>query len=76
MEQFRALMFLIVDLRDDAMRPRHWEELRIEVKEDFNEKDDDFTLEKVRSLNLTSSSATDKIAELADNARKELKIEL
>ena len=73
-ENFRALMPLILDLRDEAMRERHWKDLRFEVKDDFDENSDDFILEKVRQLNLTSYA--DKIAELADNARKELKIEL
>jgi len=67
-------MPLILDLRDEAMRERHWKELRFEVKEDFDETSDEFTLEKVRNLNLLSHQ--DKIAEMADNARKELKIEL
>jgi len=43
---------LINDLRDESMRDRHWKELRIEVKEDFDEHSVDFTLEKVFQLNL------------------------
>ena len=43
---------LIMQLRDESMRDRHWKELRIEVKEDFDENSPDFTLEKVFSLNL------------------------
>jgi len=34
------------------MRERHWKELRFEVKDDFDEAGDDFTLEKALSLNL------------------------
>ena len=67
-------MPLIMDLRDEAMRERHWKELRFEVKEDFDEAAEDFTLERVFQLGLNSHS--DKISELADNARKELKIEV
>jgi dynein heavy chain len=67
-------MPLIMDLRDEAMRDRHWKELRFEVKHDFDETADDFTLEKIFELELHASG--DKIAELADNARKELKIEV
>lgn len=44
-------MPLILDLRSEAMRERHWKELRFDVKEDFDENADDFTLEKVRKLN-------------------------
>lgn len=67
-------MPLIIDLRDEAMRDRHWKELRFEVKEDFDELAEDFTLEKVFDYNLPSHA--EKISELADNARKELKIEV
>jgi len=34
---FRDTMPLITDLRDESIRPRHWNELRFEVKEEFNE---------------------------------------
>jgi len=67
-------MPLIMDLRDEAMRERHWKELRFEVKEDFDENADDFTLEKVFDLGLNNHA--EKVSELADNARKELKIEV
>jgi hypothetical protein len=30
-------MPLLVELRADAMRERHWKELRFEVKDDFDE---------------------------------------
>lgn len=73
-EKFRATMPLIQDLRDDAIRDRHWKELRFEVKDDFDETSDDFTLERVIHLNLLSHQ--EKIMELADNARKQLKIEV
>lgn len=56
------------------MRERHWQELRFEVKEDFDETSEEFTLEKVYSLNLLQHEG--KIADLAENARKQLKIEL
>jgi dynein heavy chain len=72
-ENFRALMPLILDLRDEAMRERHWKELKFDLKGDFDETSDDFTLEMIRSLNF--QSIADKVAEVADNARKELKIE-
>lgn len=73
-EDFRNTMPLIMDLRDEAMRERHWRDLRIEVKEDFDEKSDDFTLDKIFGLDITTKA--EFIAELADNARKQLKIEV
>jgi dynein heavy chain, axonemal len=66
-------MPLILELRDDAMRERHWKELRFEVKDDFDEQSEDFTLEKVFCLNLLMHQ--EKINEMADNAKKQLKIE-
>lgn len=73
-DQFRTAMPLITDLRDQAMRERHWKELKFEVKEEFDEGSPEFTLEKIFDLGLNNYG--EKIAELADNARKELKIEI
>ena len=73
-DQFRTAMPLIADLRDEAMRERHWKELKFEVKEEFDEGAPEFTLEKIFDLGLNNYG--EKIAELADNARKELKIEI
>jgi len=66
-------MPIIADLRDDAMRERHWKELKFEVKEEFDEDGPEFTLEKIFELGLNNHG--EKVTELADNARKELKIE-
>jgi len=73
-DQFRTAMPLISDLRDEAMRERHWKELKFEVKEEFDEDSNDFTLEKIFELGLNNHG--EKVSELADNARKELKIEV
>lgn len=73
-EVFRNAIPLITDLRDESMRERHWKELRFEVKEDFDENAEDFTLEKIFEIGLNNHG--EKISELADNARKQLKIEL
>jgi len=67
-------MPLILELQDPSMRERHWKELRFEVKDDFDENGDDFTLEKVFSLNLLNHQ--EKIYELGDNSKKQLKIEI
>jgi len=73
-DKFRSTMPLILDLRDDAMRDRHWKELRFEVKDDFDETSDDFTLEKVFRLNLLTHQ--EKIMDMAESAKKQLKIEV
>jgi dynein heavy chain len=72
-EKFIKTLPLITDLRDDAMRERHWKELRIEVKDDFDEHSDEFNLEKVFSLNLLTHE--EKISDMCGNARKQLRIE-
>jgi dynein heavy chain len=74
LDKFRKTIPLIMDLRDPAMRDRHWKELRYEVKVDFDETSDEFNLEKIFSLNLLNHE--EKINELAENARKQLKIEI
>lgn len=71
--QFRDTMPLITDLRDESIRPRHWNDIRFEVKEEFNEQSDDFTLEKIFELDLVKHCAF--IDELAHSAKKQLKIE-
>jgi hypothetical protein len=50
------------------MRERHWKELRIEVKEDFDETDSSFTLEKCFDLQLINH--IEKISDLTMNAKK------
>jgi dynein heavy chain len=73
-DNFKLTMPLILELSDPAMRERHWKELRFEVKDDFDETSDEFTLEKVFSLNLLNHQ--EKIYELGDNSKKQLKIEI
>jgi len=70
---FRDTFPLITELKDEAIRKRHWDTLRLEVKEEFIETADDFTLEKLFELQL--SKHADMIYGLCDNARKQLKIE-
>lgn len=54
-ELLRNLTPLINALKSEAMRDRHWKELRFEVRKDFDEKSDDFTLEKIFTLDLMDS---------------------
>lgn len=65
---------LIEDLRHQAMRDRHWNDLRIELKDEFREHDRDFNLHKIRELNLLEHQ--ERIGELCDNAKKQLDIEI
>ena len=71
--EFIGTMNLIPDLRDESMRDRHWNLLRLEVKEEFNEKSDDFNLEEIFKLNFLEFE--DIIADLASDAKKQMKVE-
>ena len=72
-KQFLATMPLIRDLRNPAIRPRHWQELKDELRKDFDPNDDSFTLEQVFTLGLHMYK--DKIGVISNNANKELAIE-
>lgn len=46
-DSFKKTMPLVMDLRNPAMRPRHWSALMDAVGEQFDPEGEDFTLEKV-----------------------------
>ena len=73
LQQFLDTMPLITDLKNPAMRSRHWSELQHEVGKVFNPNEASFTLEKVFSLGLHAHA--DMIGEMSANANKELNIE-
>jgi dynein heavy chain len=70
---FIETMGLLPDLLHESIRERHWNDIRFEVKEEFNQNSDEFNLEKVFELELNKHA--NMIGELADHARKQLKIE-
>ena len=47
-DSFKKTMPLIMDLRNSAIRPRHWQTLMDMVGEQFDPDGEDFTLDKVR----------------------------
>jgi dynein heavy chain, axonemal len=72
-DQFLKTLPLIQDLRNPAMRERHWTELKNEIKKDFDPSSSDFTLEKVFTLGVNLHA--DFIGDLSATANKELGIE-
>jgi dynein heavy chain len=67
-DSFKKLIEMLGEtLLQPSIRDRHWREIRVEVKEDFDEHSEDFTLEKVLSLNLLSHQ--NMIFEIGGNAR-------
>ena len=73
MESFKKTMPLITDLRNPAMRERHWAQLMDHIGTKFDPAGESFTLESV--INLHLDQHVDFIAELSGNASKELGIE-
>jgi len=69
----KKLMPLIGDLRNPAMRERHWAQLMEEVGQSFDPASDAFTLEMVLELGLKNHQ--ELIASLSNAAAKELAIE-
>lgn len=56
------------------MRERHWNDLRIELKDEFREHEPDFNLRKVMQLDLLAHS--DRITDVCEKAKKQLQIEV
>ena len=73
LNKFVETMPLVLSLQHESMRSRHWKDIRMEVKDDFDEDGEDFNLEKIFSLNLLQYQ--DRINDTCDNARKQLTIE-
>ena len=73
-DSFKKTMPLITDMRNPAMRPRHWARLMEAIGAAFDPTAPGFTLDSVIGLHLDQHA--DIIAELSANATKELAIEL
>ena len=72
-DSFKKTMPLITDLRNPAMRSRHWEQLMEEIGSKFDPTSSSFTLDTILTLRLDTK--VEFIAELSTNATKELAIE-
>ncbi|CAG9862849.1 unnamed protein product [Phyllotreta striolata] len=72
-DAFRRTLPLIADLKNPAMRPRHWSRVKEIVEVDFDETSDDFNLEVVYALQLHKFS--EEVNEISYAATMELQIE-
>ena len=70
---FRDALPLIVDLKHEAMRDRHWHKLMQQTGIEFDMNPDTFTLAKIFAMDL--SRFVDDIAEILNTAIKEAAIE-
>ena len=66
-------MPLIQDLKNPAMRERHWNQLRDQVQKPFDPSGEDFTLETIIALGLDQFSEV--VGDISAAASKELAIE-
>lgn len=72
-DAFKKTMPLVIDLRNPALRPRHWDQLMEQVGRRFDPFSDEFTLDSVVQLGLATHA--EFITEMSTNATKELAIE-
>lgn len=72
-DQFKRTMPLIQDLKNPAMRERHWNQIKTELQKSFDQTGDSFTLEKI--INLGFDQYAEQISEISGAASKELSIE-
>ena len=72
-DDFKKTMPLITDLRNPAIRQRHWDQLMQECGATFDPHGDDFTLGKVTEIGLHNHD--EFIGEMSTNATKELAME-
>nr|XP_039250408.1 dynein heavy chain 2, axonemal-like [Styela clava] len=72
-DQFKRTMPLITDLKNDAMRDRHWAQIKTELQRPFDHTSETFTLEKIIELGLDAFA--EQISEISGAASKELAIE-
>uniref|UniRef100_F6YZ23 Dynein axonemal heavy chain 2 n=1 Tax=Monodelphis domestica TaxID=13616 RepID=F6YZ23_MONDO len=73
-EQFKRTMPLISDLRNPALRERHWDQVKDEIQRVFDQESDSFTLEQIVELGMDQH--VEKIGEISASATKELAIEV
>ncbi|XP_053977121.1 dynein axonemal heavy chain 2 [Hylaeus volcanicus] len=73
-DNFRRTLPLITDLKNPAMRPRHWKRLKDTIDRDFDETSETFTLELIAEMQLQNFA--EAIGEISNAATMELAIEV
>ncbi|KAK0165141.1 hypothetical protein PV328_003689 [Microctonus aethiopoides] len=73
-DKFRRTLPLITDLKNPAMRDRHWDKVKTTTNLEFNEKSDEFTLESI--ANMQMQNYADEINDISTTASMELTIEV
>ncbi|KAI4504209.1 hypothetical protein M0802_000680 [Mischocyttarus mexicanus] len=73
-DKFRRTLPLITDLKNPAMRSRHWKKVKNTVKREFDEMSENFTLDVI--ANMQMQNFAEQIAEISNAATMELEIEM
>eukprot|EP00794_Sanderia_malayensis_P010712 gene10712-11859_t len=72
-DQFKRTMPLVQNLKNPAMRDRHWSQIKAELQKPFEQDEDTFTLEKIIELGFDQFS--EQISDISGAASNELSIE-
>ncbi|XP_017886409.1 dynein heavy chain 2, axonemal [Ceratina calcarata] len=72
-DRFRRTLPLITDLKNPAMRPRHWNKVKEVVDREFDETSADFTLDAIAEMQLQNYA--EQISDISNSATMELAIE-
>ncbi|CAH1408276.1 unnamed protein product [Nezara viridula] len=72
-EAFKRVLPLVTDLKNPALRQRHWDNIRTEMKSTFDETADNFTLDYI--IGIQMQDFADYIHEISNGATIELNIE-
>ncbi|XP_078053365.1 dynein heavy chain 2, axonemal kl-2 [Augochlora pura] len=73
-DKFRRTLPLITDLKNPAMRPRHWGKVKAAVGREFDETSESFTLELIAEMQLQNFA--EQISDISNSATMELAIEI
>lgn len=73
-DKFRRTLPLIIVLKNLAMRPRHWKQVKETIGRDFDETSEDFTLDAI--IKMRMHNFAEEISEISSTATMELAIEV
>lgn len=73
-DKFRRTLPLIIELKNPAMRPRHWKRVKETIDQPFDETSEDFTLDAI--IKMRMHSFAEEISEISSTATMELAIEV
>lgn len=73
-DKFRRTLPLINDLKNSAMRERHWCKVKLIINQDFDENSEHFTLDVISSMQMYNFA--EQIADISNAATMELAIEV